>query len=62
MKRSRYETCVNHHVEPITSEGNMRHWGNRWGIRQPDGRIEFESEYYDDEVDLLKHVAAEQAA
>ena len=54
VKRPRYETCVAHDVEPITAEGNMRHWGNRWGIKQPDGRIEFEGDYFDDEADLAE--------
>lgn len=62
VKRPMYETRLVHHVEPITSEGNMRHFGNRWGIRRPDGTFEFDCEYFANEGELLQRMAKEEAA
>lgn len=62
IRQCKYDTHLSHHVEPITIEGNMRGWSNRWGIRKPDGSIEFDCETFASERELLKAVAEEKTA
>jgi hypothetical protein len=38
--RPRSERCIDHHVLPLTTNGNMEHIGNLWAIKRPDGKFE----------------------
>jgi hypothetical protein len=62
-KRAPGERCVHRDVQPITCDPSFdENIANHWGIRRPDGKIEFPYDRsFDNEADALAYCAEEDA-